>query len=127
MTDFLINAHSGWQYVVLVALLVSLFFAFRQAEMTSAAEGTYRITAVLVDIQVALGIGVWILTSAWSSGGLAQAWVHPIAGLAAVGVLHAFIGRARKGEREAANGIVRNGLVLALTLVVVAIGIAEAF
>lgn len=126
MTDFLINAHSGWQYVALVALLVSLFFAFRRAEMTSTAESTYRITAIVVDIQVALGIAVWVATSAWS-GEFAQAWVHPLAGLAALGVLHAFIGRARKGEPAAANRTIRNGLVFALALVVVAIGIAEAF
>ena len=126
MTDFLINAHSGWQYVVLVALLVSLFFAFRRQEMTSMAENTYRITAVLVDIQVALGIAVWVATSAWS-GEFVQAWVHPIAGLAAIGVLHAFIGRARRDESGNANRIVRNGLIIALALVVAAIGIAEAF
>lgn len=126
MTDFLIDAHSGWQYIVLVALIVSLFFAFRTKEMTEAAETTYRVTAVVVDIQVALGIAVWVVTSAWSRE-FVQAWVHPIAGLAALGVLHAFIGRARKADREIANGIVRSGLIIAVVLVVAAIGIAEAF
>jgi len=126
MTDFLINAHSGWQYVALVALLVSLFFAFRTRAMSSTAETTYRITAVVIDIQVVLGIAVWIATSAWSQE-LLQAWVHPVAGLAALGVLHAFIGRARKSDRETANTTVRKGLVIALALVVAAIGIAEVF
>lgn len=126
MTDFLINAHSGWQYVALVALLVSLFFAFRGGEMTSGSETAYRITAIVVDVQVALGIAVWIATSAWS-GEFAQAWVHPLAGLAALGVLHASVGRARRAEPGSANRTVRNGLVLALVLVVAAIGIAEVF
>lgn len=126
MTDFLINAHSGWQYVALVALLVSLFYAFRGREMTSLAETTYRLTAVVVDIQVALGVAVWVVNSAWS-GEFVQAWIHPIAGLAAMGVLHAFVGRARKADPGEANRIARNGLVIALALVVAAIGIAEAF
>lgn len=126
MTDFLINAHSGWQYVVLAVLVVALFFAFRTRELTAPAETTYRITAVVVDIQVALGLGVWFATSAWNQE-FVQAWVHPIAGLAALGVLHAFISRARKSDREIANTIARNGLVIALVLVVAAIGIAEAF
>jgi heme A synthase len=126
MTDFLISAHSGWQYVVLVGLVVSLFYAFRGTEMTSAAETTYRVTTVLVDIQVALGVGVWIASSGWS-GEFVQAWVHPVAGLAALGVLHAFIGRARKADRETANTIVRNGLIIVLILVVAAIGIGESF
>jgi heme A synthase len=126
MTDFLISAHSGWQYVALVALLVSLFLAFRTTEMTSAAETSYRVTSVAVDIQVALGIAVWIATSAWSQEFL-QAWVHPISGLAAIGVLHAFIGRARKADPATANRIARNGLIITVILVVAAIGIAEVF
>lgn len=126
MTEFLINAHSGWQYVALAALLISLLLAFRTKEMTSTAETTYRVTAIVIDIQVALGIAVWIASSAWSQEFL-QAWVHPIAGLAALGVLHAFIGRARKADRDIANTIVRNGLIIALALVVAAIGIAEVF
>ena len=126
MTEFLINAHSGWQYVALVALLVSLYLAFRTREMTATAETTYRVTAVVIDIQVVLGIAVWVATSAWSQEFL-QAWVHPIAGLAALGVLHAVIGRARRSDRETANTTVRNGLIIALALVVVAIGIAEVF
>lgn len=126
MTDLLINAHSGWQYVVLAVLVVALFFAFRTKELTPPAETTYRITAVAIDIQVALGIAVWFATSAWNQE-FAQAWVHPITGLAALGVLHAFIGRARKANRQSANLIVRNGLIIALVLVVAAIGIGEAF
>lgn len=126
MTDFLINAHSGWQYVVLAFLVVALFFAFRTKELTPPAETAYRITAVVVDIQVALGIGVWFATSAWNQEFL-QAWIHPIAGLAALGVLHAFIGRARKSDREMANVTVRNGLIIAVILVLAAIGIAEVF
>lgn len=126
MTDFLINAHSGWQYVALVALLISLFLAIRTKEMTPTAETTFRVTAVVIDIQVLLGVAVWIATSAWSQEFL-QAWVHPIAGLAALGVLHASIGRARKSDRETANTTIRSGLIIALTLVVVAIGIAEVF
>ena len=126
MTDFLINAHSGWQYVVLTVMVVALFFAFRSKQLTPPAETTYRITAVAVDIQVALGIAVWFATSAWNQEFI-QAWVHPIAGLAALGVLHAFIGRARKSDREVANVTVRNGLIIAVILVLAAIGIGEAF
>lgn len=127
MTDFLINAHSGWQYVVLVGLVVSLFFAFRSRELVARAETTYRMTAIAVDIQVALGIAVWLATSAWEDASFAQAWVHPVAGLAALGVLHAFIGRARRSDRETANTTARNGLIIAVVLVGAAIGIAEAF
>lgn len=124
MTEFFINAHMWWQYVVLLAVVVSLFFAFRNAMMDSTAETVYRVTAVTVDVQVALGLVIWLANSGWSLNFM-QGWLHPILGLAALGVLHAFIGRARKGHPEVANRTVRTGLIIAIVLVVAAIGIAE--
>lgn len=124
MTDFVINAHAGWQYVALLAVVISLVYAFRGPEMTSTAESTYRLTAIAVDIQVALGIIAWIAVSGWDLGFL-QGWIHPIAGIAALGVLHAFVGRARKADRSEANRMVRTGMIIAVALVLVAIGIGE--
>lgn len=124
MTDFFVGAHMWWQYVVLLAVVVSLFFAFRSAMMDSTAETVYRVTAVTVDIQVALGLVIWLANSGWSLGFM-QGWLHPILGLAALGVLHAFVGRARKGHPEVANRTVRIGLIIAIVLVVAVIGIAE--
>lgn len=122
--DILVTAHSWWQYATLLAIVVSLVFAFRGAVMDSTAETVYRMTAIVVDIQVALGLVVWLSNSGWNMG-LAQGWLHPILGVAALGVLHAFIGRARKGPAETANRTVRTGLLIAIVLVVAAIGIAE--
>lgn len=124
MTEFFVSAHMWWQYVVLLAVIVSLFFAFRSAMMDSTAEIVYRVTAVTVDVQVALGLVIWLANSGWSLGFM-QGWLHPILGLAALGVLHAFIGRARKGHPEVANRTVRTGLIIAIVLVVAVIGIAE--
>ncbi|MFP3882836.1 MAG: hypothetical protein ACLFRT_07280 [Actinomycetota bacterium] len=124
MTEFFISAHMWWQYVVLIAVVVSLFFAFRNAMMDSTAETVYRVTAVTVDIQVALGLVIWLAESGWSLDFM-QGWLHPILGLAALGVLHAFVGKARKGHPEMANRTVRIGLIIAIVLVVAAIGIAE--
>ncbi|HUG32182.1 MAG TPA: hypothetical protein VMM14_04750 [Acidimicrobiia bacterium] len=124
MTEFFVDAHAWWQYAVLLAVVVSLVLAFRGATMDATAETVYRVTAVVVDIQVALGIVIWLADSGWAQG-LMQGWLHPILGLAALGVLHAFIGRARKGPPEAANRTVRTGLIIASVLVIAAIGVAE--
>lgn len=124
MTEFFVAAHDWWQYAVLVAVVVSLILAFRGSAMDATSETVYRVTAVVVDIQVALGIVIWLADSGWAQG-LMQGWLHPILGLAALGVLHAFIGRARKGPPEVANRTVRTGLIIAIVLVVAAIGIAE--
>ncbi len=124
MTDFFVNAHSGWQYVVLVALIVALYFAFARPTLNATSSRVYSLSAVAVDIQVTLGLIVWILKSGWSLG-VVQGWIHPIIGLAALGVIHVFLGRARKGHPEVAGKTVKLGFAIALALVVVAIGIAE--
>lgn len=124
MTEFFLNAHIWWQYVVLLAVIVSLVFAFRSAMMDSTAETVYRVTTVIVDIQVALGIVIWLANSGWNLGFM-QGWLHPILALAALGVLHAFVGRARKGHPEVANSTVRTGLIIAIVLVVAVIAIGE--
>ncbi len=123
MTDFLLNAHDGWQYVTLLAVLVSLGLSFTQL-MTPRKLQIYRLTAVAVDIQVALGIVLWLDVSGWSLGFL-QGWLHPLAGLAALGVLHAFVSRAKRASAEDGNRVVRTGLIIATLLVVAAIGITE--
>lgn len=124
MSDFLVDAHSLWQFVTLAGVIVALIFAFRGSELTVSHRRAYMLAAITVDIQVTLGILVWITNSGWSLG-FAQGWLHPVVGLAALGVLHVFIGRARESEPEGANRIARLGLIIVILLVVVAIGIGE--
>lgn len=124
MADFFLTAHAWWQYVTLLAVIVALVYAFRSSMMDATSERVYRLTAVAVDIQVALGIVLWLANSGWSLS-FVQAWIHPLVGLAALGVLHASLGRARKGHPEVANRTVRTGLIIAIVLVVAAIGIGE--
>lgn len=123
MSEFFFDAHSIWQYVAIASVVISLIFSF-QGTMTQTAERSYRLTAVTVDIQVALGLILWLADSGWSLG-LMQGWLHPITGIAAAGVLHVFVGRARVAGAEAGNRVVRVGIIVAVVLVVAAIGIAE--
>ena len=124
MIDFFLTAHVWWQYVALFAVVISLVFAFRSSMMDSSAETVYRLTAVAVDIQVALGIVVWLSNSGWSLG-FAQGWLHPILGVAAAGALHGSVNAARKAHPEVANRNIRRGLIIVVLLVVATIGIAE--
>lgn len=126
MSEFLFNTHSWWQYVTLVAVIVALVFSFRGSPMDKTVETVYRVTAAIVGIQVLLGLGLWIANSGWNLGFM-QGWIHPIVGIAAVGVLNAYIGRARKGDPDSGNRTVRAGVIIAIVLVVGAIAIGEAF
>ncbi|HEU4321429.1 MAG TPA: hypothetical protein VFS66_15270 [Acidimicrobiia bacterium] len=123
MTEFFFDAHQIWQYVALAAVILSIGFSF-QKEMTSTSEKVYRISAVAIDIQVALGIVLWLFDSGWSLG-FVQGWVHPIFGLAAVGAVHAVVTMARRLDPVEANKRVRWGFIAVLVLVVAAIGVAE--
>ena len=123
MMDFFFQAHQGWQYVTLAALIASIAFSF-QREMTSTSEKIYRITAVTIDIQVALGIVLWIFDSGWNLGFM-QGWLHPIVGLAAVGAVHAVVSRSKDLDPAEANQRIRWGFIAVLVLVVAAIAIAE--
>jgi hypothetical protein len=84
----------------------------------------YRVTAVLVDIQVTLGLLLWLTSSGWSLGFM-QGWLHPILGMAAVGAIHAVVSQARRLDPAEANRRVRLGLIAVVVLVVAAIGVAE--
>lgn len=123
MTAFFFDAHSIWQYVVLVVVGGALFLSF-QKQLTPTAERLYRLTAVAVDIQVALGMVLWLASSGWNLGFM-QGWLHPLIGLAALGVLHAFVARARAAGPEDGNKVFRTGIIIAVVLVVATIGIAE--
>lgn len=123
MTEFFTNFHQLWQYVSVFALVAALVFTFRPL-MSGRAETTYRLAAVAVDVQVLLGIIVWLGASGWGLGFM-QGWLHPILGLTALGALHAFVARARKAHPEVAQRTVRIGIGLTFAFVIGAIVIAD--
>lgn len=123
MTDFFFDAHAVWQYVALAAVVVALVFSF-QPKMTSISVSVYRLAGAAVGIQVLLGLVLWFLSSGWSLGFM-QGWLHPIIGIAAVGVINVFTARARRADPETGNRVFRTGIIIAVALVVAAIGIGE--
>ncbi|MEX2328974.1 MAG: hypothetical protein WD575_04515, partial [Nitriliruptoraceae bacterium] len=81
---------------------------------------------VALDIQVLLGIVLYGMGGAWDARP-EIAYLHPLIAIIALGVGHASLKRA-KGHQMAveANRTAARGLVIALLLVFVAIGIASA-
>jgi len=125
MNSIISNAHSGWQYVALISVIVAIVVAWRAGTVwTDSNTKVYSYAAIAVDIQVTLGILSWIMLSGWN-GGLAQGWIHPVAGFGALGAIHAFLGRARAAADATSHTLVRNGFLLGLALIVVAIGLGE--
>lgn len=123
MTDFFANAHAGWWYVVLAAVLVALVFSF-QKEMSRGATIAYRVGGISVGIQVLLGLVLWFLVSGWSLG-FVQGWLHPILGILAAGAVDGFRGRAVRTGGAGGQRIARVGFAITTVLVVIVIGLGE--
>ena len=123
--DTLVTIHSLVRWLVLVALVAGIVVAFGASRRPGEAfaDPIFSGVAIVVDIQVTIGIILWIFNDGWSQS-VFMAYIHPIAMLAALGVAHAAIGRGRKAaKRDHAGGnrIVAIGLVVALVLVIGAV------
>ncbi|MFO7961679.1 MAG: hypothetical protein R6U94_12095 [Nitriliruptoraceae bacterium] len=127
MTALLADVHPWLGYLVSVVVLGAAFLAFRKAK--DAAEfrpGPYALAMVLLDIHVTLGIVLYALGQYWNARP-EIAYVHPVLAVAALGVGHALLSRA-KGTQMAvdAHRTAGRGLVFALLLVFASIGVASA-
>lgn len=127
MTDVLNSAHQWLAYAMSVVVLVSALMGFGRArDAREFSPGPYAFAMVLVDIVVALGLVLYLVSSAWNARP-EIAYLHPVLALAAIGVGHALLGRAR-GQRMAvdAHRTAARGLLLALLFIFAAIGVASA-
>ncbi len=110
--------HSLFRWIVLVVLIAAPVMALlrwrQKAEWSGEKAKPFAMAMVLYDIQVLIGIILWIV------GGSPRA-DHPYIMLVALVVGHVAIGRARKTEGE--RGYLIAGAGLAITLLLTLAGI----
>ena len=102
MLELLLNLHSVLRWLVLLVSLAALGFALaaaiRNRRWDALSERFSMLFPVALDIQVLVGVLVWVLGQRWS-GDPILGWLHPVAMLGAVGLAH--VGRRRSdNERE---------------------------
>jgi len=119
MADMLQAVHGNVGYVVYVVLLVAVVLAYRQPDASASVSRVSSLTMVLLDIHVTLGIVLYVVGASWGSTFL-TAVVHPVLAIAALGVGHAALARARRPGGSAR--VAANGLLIALLLITGAIG-----
>lgn len=128
MTDTLFTIHRISGYVVFVIVLIAAFAAFNRARNAQAFEAAvFSVTAVLLDIQVLLGIALYGSGQYWEGDAPLIQYVHPIVMLVALAAAHVGLGRARREQMAAdAHRLVGRWFVIATVLVAAGIGLASA-
>ncbi len=121
MSDLLVSIHSALRWIVLAVLLVGGAYALLQAPRpVPFRRAPFTLMVAVVDLQVALGIGLYLLNDGWRQG-FFIARIHPAVMLAAAVVLHiGAVSARRRGGREAWRVI---GITFLLALVLVILGI----
>lgn len=126
MTELLLTVHPWLGYAVSALVLVASLAAFKRAkDGVEFRSGIYRAAYLLLSVQVVLGILLYGLGGYWDAAPLI-AYVHPVLGILALGAGQALLGRARKTQMAAdAHRLAGRGLLLALLLVIISIGVAS--
>jgi hypothetical protein len=118
MASTLQTIHTNVGYLVVLVVLVAAAVAYRAAAQPPVSRLS-SLTMVLLDLHVTVGIALYV-AAGWWDGGALVAYVHPLLGVAALGVGHAGLARARRSgsSRAAAQGLLGTlGLVVAAVFV----------
>lgn len=124
MAETLVTIHSIWRWLVLVGLVVAAVYGFSRpseaAALDKSAARPFTFALMTLDIQVLIGLLVWITNRAWELD-VFLAWIHPVGMLLALGVGHAVVGRATKSGKTTAYRTAAFGILAALAIVAASI------
>ena len=129
MTDFLLQAHSGWRWIVLILIIIvavkMLFGWLTKQDWTRLDSNLLLYSRIAVYIQVVLGVILYVLLQRWTN--MRFTGEHVIVALLAVGGVEFGAGRAKRTSR-AVNmfKFAFIGFAIALVLILVAINATSA-
>lgn len=127
MTDTLFEIHRGIGYLAFVVVLVASVMAFNRAKNGQEfSDGLPKAAVILLDIQLLLGIVFYVVGEQWDRDPVV-AFVHPLLNLAALGLAHVGLARARREQMAAdAHRTVGRAFAIAMVLLLVGIGLVAA-
>jgi len=124
MTDFLYEAHAGWRYLAYLALLVAfVFFAFlliTRSERTKYERVVGIVFAVVIDIQITLGI-ILLIIQLLDGIFRSRTIGHVVIMLLVLPIIHAYSFYARRNPDKLRNQRII-GMVAPVLAVVLIIG-----
>jgi hypothetical protein len=118
--ETLLDVHSVVRWLVLVAVVAAIVIALlRRSRGMTAGAGFPRVAVMVIDIQVLLGIALWLFDEGWNESFFFKV-IHPLFMLLAAGVAHmAVVMGRRRPERADLTTVI--GFGAALVLMVAAI------
>lgn len=82
MYQILLEAHSGWRHlivlIVAIAVIRFLYGLIRSSDWNVWDERLSRFMPIIIDIQLLLGLVVWIMGRQWLGYNTLAAWEHPV-------------------------------------------------
>ena len=125
MQYIILEAHSGWRYIVIitaVVLLVKLLWALFSGARWSRLDQQLSLAFVIViDIQLLLGLVPWIMERRWTGGDPLRSWEHPVTMLLAVAATHITWSRLKTTNEESKVRVALLGFVVAGVLLTLGI------
>jgi hypothetical protein len=121
MIDILQHAHSGWRYLVLLAVAVAavrfLVGAVAGSPWRKRDRLLLLVTTIVLDVQLLLGLVLFVMMQAWTVPLYAEHTMIMLIGIALAHAASVWVKRAnhdRARFRRAANCLVAAGLLIGL-------------
>ena len=119
--ETLVTVHSWVRWLVLIALLAGAAIGlYRYRTQRSWEPSLFQLGAMTVDIQVTIGIVIWIVDDGWSETFFYKI-LHPAFMLAALAIAHVGLALARRRDDVRSNLLAGGSFLVALVLVVMGI------
>lgn len=124
MADTLLIMHSVLRWFVLVGVLAAgtagVTLVMREEGCTPGFRRLITVAVGLIDLQVALGLVLWVVKEGWTQG-VFKAYIHPAAMLIALALAHVTSFKAKQRSGATGARLVSSGLLGALLIIVLAI------
>lgn len=119
--DTLVTIHSWVRWLVLLALVAGVVVGATRYRQRAEWDGNiFQLGVMTVDIQVAIGIVIWLVDNGWSETFFFKV-LHPVFMLAALAIAHIGLVLAKKRGDYRSNMLAGGGFLGALVLIIAAI------
>ena len=119
--ETLVTIHSWVRWLVLAALLAGAIVGiYRYRARADFEPSLWQIAVMTVDIQVAIGIVIWIVDNGWSETFFFKV-LHPAFMLAALAVAHIGLAVAKRRNDARSNLLAGASSLVALLLIIMGI------